>query len=244
MSKKMFDRYDTVVFFDTETTGLDAKKCQIIELAMLIARKDGTIEEYDNFVRLPEGEHVPEEIIEITGITDAMLVNGISLDAAASDFRSVIESGKTLIIAHNCQFDMCFMRETLRRVYGDKESNRLVYSADWLDSLSIYKDRATYPHKLADAISHYGLEDKVANTHRAIDDAKALRAICNAMCKERNDLVRYINIFGYNPKYGVSGQKLRKIRYWPQPYEDGFTPYRRTLPSRMYSYLDLHRTKR
>ncbi|WP_442920510.1 exonuclease domain-containing protein, partial [Methanobrevibacter sp.] len=35
-----------IIFFDTETTGLDFKESRIIELAMLIV-EDGKIEEYD-----------------------------------------------------------------------------------------------------------------------------------------------------------------------------------------------------
>ena len=31
--RDIFQRYEAAVFFDTETTGLDAKSCRIIELA-------------------------------------------------------------------------------------------------------------------------------------------------------------------------------------------------------------------
>lgn len=244
MSKGLFDRYDTVIYFDTETTGLEAENCQIIELAMLTAKQDGTVTEYDEFVRLPEGERVPDLIVELTGITDDMLVSGISETAAAEDFKQAVSNGKTLMVAHNCQFDQCFIRQTLQRVYGKREADKIMSSLDWLDSLSVYRDRASYPHKLADAIAHYGLEDRVANTHRAIDDTKALMAICEAMNSERRDMLRYVNIFGYNPKYGVSGKRLGKIRYWPQPYTDNMTPYEKTLPTRMWNYFTSAKAKK
>lgn len=237
MIKSLYDRYDKVIFFDTETTGLEAETCQVIELAMLVTNKDGIVQEYDNFVRLPNGEHVPDKIVELTGITDEMLKGGVSEAAAARDFMSAISSGRVLLVAHNCQFDQCFMRQTLQRVFGKKEADRTVYSVDWLDSLSVFKDRASYPHKLANAIGHYGLTDKVANTHRAIDDTKALMAICEAMNAERSDLARYVNVFGYNPKYGVSGKRLGKVRYWPQPYTEGLVSSKNILPERMWSYL-------
>lgn len=235
--KQLFDKYDTLVFFDTETTGLEADKCQIIELAMLVVKKDGTVAEYDEFVRLPDGAHVPEKIVMLTGITDEMLAAGISETRMAADFRDAVSGPKTLLIAHNCQFDQWFMRETLERVYGKKDADRIMYSLDWLDSLSVYKDRASYPHKLDNAIEHYGLSGAVANTHRAIDDTKALMAVCEAMEKERRDLTRYVNVFGYNPKYGVSGRKLGKVRYWPQPYSNGLLPYQEILPNKMWSYI-------
>lgn len=228
----LFASYDTVVFYDTETTGLNARTCQVIELAMLIMKRDGSIEEYDEFVRLPDGERVPDRIIEITGITDQMLVNGISEADAARDFCDAID-GRTLMVAHNCQFDLWFIRETLRRIYGHDEGDRIVSSVDWLDSLTVYKDRDEYPHKLVDAIYHYGLADKVANTHRAIDDTKALAAVCEAMSRERDDLARYVNIFGYNPKYGTTGERLDKIAYLSQPYHDGMMPEKFILPARV-----------
>ena len=39
-----------------------------------------------------------------------------------------------------------------------------------------------------------------------------------AMAAESDDLAEYINLFGYNPKYGISGPKISSVRYVPQPY--------------------------
>ena len=92
-----------------------------------------------------------------------------------------------------------------------------------LDSLTVtvYKDRAAYPHKLTNAIEHYGLADKVQNSHRAIDDVLALYEVTKAMSEERDDLTDYIDLLGYNPKYGITGRKLRQITYLPQSYKLG-----------------------
>ena len=38
------------------------------------------------------------------------------------------------------------------------------------------------------------------------------------MQKKYQDLVEYVNIFGYNPKYGVSGLTFPFIEYKPQYY--------------------------
>lgn len=35
---------------------------------------------------------------------------------------------------------------------------------------------------------------------------------------EEADLERYINLFGYNQKYGVSGPRISSVRYLPQGY--------------------------
>jgi DNA polymerase-3 subunit epsilon len=105
--------------------------------------------------------------------------------------------------------------------------------ADYLDSLTVYKDRRAYPHKLANAIVAYKLEDKVHNSHRAIDDVAALVEVCKAMDNERADLLTYVNVFGYNPKYGVSGRRIAGVTYWPQQFNNFMQAPSFTLPARL-----------
>lgn len=68
--------YDTLVFFDTETTGFDAEKNHIIELAAIrvkFAEACTYKHEMDDFIKLPDGMFIPDEITELTGISDSML---------------------------------------------------------------------------------------------------------------------------------------------------------------------------
>lgn len=196
-----------VIFFDTETTGLDFKESRIIELAMLII-EDGKIEEYDEFINV--GFDLPSKITEITGITDEMLITeGISEAIVAEDLKSHLTPG-TLMIAHNCQFDLTFVYGLLKRHYPD-EAEDIVSNLNWIDTVTVLKDRKEFPHKLIDAVKYYGIEE--VNFHRAIDDTKALYDVTVALKNERDDLVEYINVFGYNPKWGVSGPKFPFIEY-------------------------------
>ena len=39
------------------------------------------------------------------------------------------------------------------------------------------------------------------------------------MERERGDIERYINLFGYNPKYGPPKPQIGSVRYEPQPYQ-------------------------
>ncbi len=239
MSKltSLFQKYGAIVFFDTETTGLDASTCQIIELAAIrIEQTDrGTLKVADSadmFVKLPESQKLPEKITELTGITDDMLeAEGVTEAGAAARFVQMIEpaAGPVLLVAHNAQFDLLFTREMLARHYG---AGRL-RNTDALDSLTVYKDRRAYPHKLANAIVAYGLEDKVKNSHRAIDDVAALFEVCKAMDEERADLHTYVNVFGYNPKYGVSGRRIDGVTYWPQGFANRMQSPAYTLPAKV-----------
>ena len=201
-----------VIYFDTETTGLDCRRCQIIELAMLTVI-DGEIEErYDRFIRV-DGP-LPPKITKITGITDQMLhEDGKSESEIAEDLKVRLTPG-TVMIAHNCQFDLQFVYHLLKR-HLPMEADEIVESLDWIDTLTVLKDRREYPHKLADAVEHYKLEK--VNFHRAIDDTKALYDVTQAMKDERDDLAEYLNVFGYNPKYGVEG-RFPFIKYKPQRF--------------------------
>lgn len=236
--RNVFKKYAAVVFFDTETSGLDADTCQIIELAAIRVEQTqyGTLRmagHADIFVKLPEGQKIPEKIVELTGITDELLeAEGVTEAEAAATFTDLIrnDKGRVLLVAHNAQFDLLFAKAMLWRHKGDGEE--MLEAADYLDSLTVYKDRRAYPHKLANAIAAYKLEDKVQNTHRAIDDVAALFEVVKAMDNERADLLNYVNLFGYNPKYGVSGCRIPGVKYWPQRFNRYIQVPYFTLPAR------------
>ena len=235
--REVFQKYAAVVFFDTETSGLDADNDQIIELAAIRIEKteNGTLRmagSMDDFIRLPEGEKLPEKIVNLTGITDELLEKeGLDENDAVDSFEELISdaAGPVLLAAHNAQFDLQFVG-TMAERYAQPCSDYLL-RADYLDTLTVYKDRRAYPHKLANAIVAYKLQDKVKHSHRAIDDVAALFEVCKAMDDERADLLSYVNVFGYNPKYGVSGRRIGKVSYWPQRFNKYMQAPSYTLPA-------------
>ena len=97
------------IFIDVETTGLDAARHEIIELAMVpfTYAQDGRIFSVGAaFQALREPSHpIPPDVTAITGIDDAM-VQGRSIDPAEVA-RFVADAD--LIIAHNAGFDRRFM---------------------------------------------------------------------------------------------------------------------------------------
>ncbi len=217
--ESLFSKYDRLVLFDTETTGLQYSRDEIIEFAaVVVAPQNGVpavVQEYDELISLSPGGFVPPKIEELTGIsTQDIRERGLPKTRVARDIAQMIQ-GNTLLLAYNAHFDLSFLYYFLLRD-GDP---MILKGKDKLDLLTVYKDRRPYPHKLCSAIEAYGLTGKVRNSHRAVDDVLATVAVMEEMEKERADLERYINLFGYNPKYGIEGKPIGTVTYKPQPYQ-------------------------
>lgn len=215
----LFEKYDQLLLFDTETTGLDYARDEIIEFsAVVVARENGRPKvklQYDELVALSPGGFVPPKIQQLTGIsTQDLRERGIPKTRLCADIARML-TPNTLLLAYNAHFDLSFLFYLLLRD-GDPA---ILKGKDKLDLLTVYKDRRSYPHRLANAIEAYDLSGKVVNSHRAIDDVLATVAVMEAMEAERDDLIRYVNLFGYNPKYGVEGKPIGSVTYKAQPYD-------------------------
>ena len=216
---KLFDQYDRLVLFDTETTGLFFSRDEIIEFAaVVVEQRDGeavVVKEYDELICLTPGNTVPPKIQQLTGIsTQDILERGIPKEQVCRDIAEMV-SGNTLLLAYNAHFDPSFLFYLLLRS-GDPA---ILKGKDKLDLLTVYKDRRSYPHKLCNAIDAYGLAGKVVNSHRAVDDVLATVAVMEEMEKEKDDLLRYVNLFGYNAKYGIDGKPIGSVTYKPQGFD-------------------------
>ena len=225
MTKELWNRFDRIVVFDTETTGIDFDTDRIIELGAVALEKEGETGSLNCLIRLPQGHRLPPFIVDLTGITDEELAQkGVSEEEAGAAFCHLLEGAKRpLLVAYNAQFDLNFLYWFLK-----KSGNALVLRLPrFLDALTVYKDRRDYPHKLCNAIEAYHLEDEAVNSHRAVDDARATVRLLEEMAREKNDLHCYIDLFGTHPKYGINGRKISSITYKPQPYQRTIPLYER-----------------
>lgn len=220
MQGSLFEEYDQLVVLDTETTGISCFRDEIIELAAIRVTPDGIAEEMDEFIRLSPGRRLPYPITQLTGITEEMLrEDGIEKQSAAEQFADLFCLPRTLIVAYNAQFDLCFLYFFLKE-FGRSD---VLKTSHMLDALTVFKDRRPYPHKLKNAIEAY--EVKTQNTHRAVDDAKATLEVLEAMERERDDLLCYVDLFGYYPRYGLPKPRIASVRYAPQYYDAPYPLY-------------------
>ena len=218
--RPLLERYDRLLVFDTETTGLRFHQDEIIQFsAAVVATQNGAAaitEEYDRLLLLPEGMSVPPEITRLTGITtEEIAEHGIPREQACAEIAGLF-AGNTLLTAYNAHFDLSF----LFHLFAAHGNPGCLKGKDKLDLLTVYRDRRDYPHRLSSAIEAYGLQDKVRNSHRADQDALATVYVMDAMAAERDDLMNYVNLFGYIPKYGPPRRPIRSVTYRPQPYNN------------------------
>jgi DNA polymerase III subunit epsilon len=202
--------HQKIIVFDFETTGLNPEFDQIIEIGAIVLEKqtDGHYEITQELQKLVRSHRpLPLKIIEITKITDEMLLRyGVSQEEAFMDFFKIYEDN-ALLIAYNIQFDLSFLNAYFKRYWNPSFS----FKNDILDVMAIYKDRHKFPHRLESAVAHYQIE--LPNTHRALDDVKATLNVLKEMHQEKPNLIKYVNVIGFNPNYGVSGLRLPHVRY-------------------------------
>lgn len=212
---RFFEKYDRLVLFDTETTGLQYNRDEIIEYSAVVLEKEGVVREYDELITLSPGGFVPPKIQQLTGITDMDIrERGIPKTRLCRDIGEMI-AGNTLLLAYNAHFDLSFLYYLLLRD-GDP---MILKGKDKLDLLTVYRDRHSFPHRLASAIDTYGLSGKVVNSHRAIDDVLATVEVMKVMVAEKDDLLNYVNLFGYLAQYGLDGKPIGSVTYKPQRYD-------------------------
>ncbi|MBO7341372.1 MAG: PHP domain-containing protein, partial [Clostridia bacterium] len=157
---------DEFVVFDIETTGLSNRTCAITEIGAVLVKKGKVLEKYETFVN-PEMP-IPEEVVKLTGITDEMVKDARVIGEVLPEFLSFV--GNRLLIAHNADFDIGFIRAAAKRL-------GLPFENAYLDTLALSRHINTElkTHKLNILADYIGLGD--FNHHRASDDAQMLAAI-------------------------------------------------------------------
>ena len=148
------------VVFDLETTGTDFDD-KITEIGA-VKIEDGKITEYFSTLVNPQ-KHIPAEVVDLTGIDDAMVANAPTFEAVCPDFYKFCY-GSTLV-AHNMEFDSRFIKN---------QSKPLNYLFDnpLMDTLAIARGCivGVANYKLNTLCDKFGI---VFRHHRAYSDALA-----------------------------------------------------------------------
>ena len=203
-----------VVFIDFETTGLDPVENQIIEYAVIVYENGKETLRESRCVKLERGQRLSAFIEKLTGYDEDYLnAHGITLREAYERLKELIgfdgTDGKTVIIAHNCQFDASFLDAMSVKFDGKR------LKADFFDTLTVCRTQQKYGNKLAECCERYGIV--IPRTHEAMNDTEGLAKLTKALLDERIDYYsEFLNRFGYTERYGKPKYLLAGIEYFPQ----------------------------
>ncbi len=148
------------VAFDVEATGLSAERDRLIEIGAARMRGEEILEKFNTFVD-PE-RLLSNTIVELTGITDEMLVGAPSEREAITAFLDFC--GDLPLVAHNANYDLSMMKAACRRL-------NLPFHPTCVDTLGLAYDLLPqFTKRKLDVLAEYFELPDFAH-HRATDDA-------------------------------------------------------------------------
>ena len=118
---------------------------------------------------------------------------------------------------------------SLNPIYSTDYTNRTILSLVYQGLFSVGNDYQAVPilcdrYEVSSNYKIYTVylrEDAKFSDGTAVtvDDVLATVEVMKAMEAEKDDLCRYLNLFGYNPKYGITGKPIGSITYKPQRFD-------------------------
>ena len=158
----------TFIVLDLETTGASPTNgCAITEIGAIAVRGGEILEEFSTFVN-PQVA-LPEYIINLTGITDEMLVGAPLIDQAFPDFIEFINRHKDVhLVAHNAPFDIGFLKAAAAALSHDWPKYEVI------DTVKLARrviDRSEILNYKLGTLSQF-FDTKALPNHRALDDVK------------------------------------------------------------------------
>lgn len=226
---------------DLETTGVNPAFDRIVEIGAVRFRLDGWSSSYQTLVN--PGMHIPENVVRIHGITDAMVSDSPRIEDILDQFISFID-GAVLVI-QNPRFDLSFIDRAINRNKSPKSG---LFAIDTVRLAKRYFTGLPN-HKLPTLASYLGLG---LVSHRALDDALACMAVFNEAFKSsgltaRSTFADLLKIHGEPVLPGIVSERSKGREVWRSICigeevtiryidSDGVVTERQILPKEFFSY--------
>ncbi len=178
----------TFVSVDVETTGLDPRQDEIIEIGAVSVRGGQIVDEFDTLVWI--SRTIPYEAQRVNRITNEMLVGKPPIGEALPRLLTFVADGALVEHSHK-SFDAGF----LEHVHGGQLPN------PYLNTCTL--SRRLFPfhrkHSLAECCRRHGITH--SEKHRALGDARAtaqfliyLLSVCSSRYPRLEDLIKVASI--------------------------------------------------
>lgn len=157
------------VAFDTETTGLDPRRGNVVEIAGVRFTASG--QEISRFATLANpGRPIGADVTEIHGIDDTMVSRAPNSSMACMQFARWLHD-EDILVAHNAAFDVAFIATELTR--ADEDSPRNVVLDTWKLAKMLHLPVPSF--RLQALLEHFGITHH--GLHRAMADALNVRSL-------------------------------------------------------------------
>lgn len=161
------------VVMDVETTGLSPQRGgRIVEIAAIAVEEGLVVAEFSSLVSIDRPIPLPAQ--RIHGITNLMLVGQPAAESVMPRFLDF--AAGSVVVGHNIQFDVNFVRHELARL-GFRFDNRTI--------CTLKMSRKCFPmlpdHKLSTVARHVFGRSPAGHSHRALEDARLTARLWMAM---------------------------------------------------------------
>ena len=158
----------TFMVLDLETTGASPTTgCAITEIGAIAIRGGEILEEFSSFVN-PQVA-LPEYIVNLTGITDEMLIDAPLINEVFPDFIEFIDRHEHVhLVAHNAPFDIGFLKAAATQL------SHIWPKYEVIDTVKLARrviERSEIENYKLGTLSQF-FNTKALPNHRALDDVK------------------------------------------------------------------------
>ena len=158
----------TFIVLDVETTGASPTTgCAITEIGAIAIRGGEILEEFSSFVN-PQVA-LPEYIVNLTGITDEMLIDAPLINEVFPDFIEFIDRHEHVhLVAHNAPFDIGFLKAAATQL------SHIWPKYEVIDTVKLARrviERSEIENYKLGTLSQF-FNTKALPNHRALDDVK------------------------------------------------------------------------
>ena len=154
---------DKYVLLDIETTGLNFKKDEILEIGLIKVEKGCPIDQCNYLIK--PSRKIPKDIELLTGISEKIVdENNVPIKQALENTMQFIKG--YVVVGYNVNFDCMFLKKACDK-YNVHCSIRRIKD---IENLAVQKIKDIQDYKLETVAKKLGIQKK--QNHRALDDCQ------------------------------------------------------------------------